>query len=74
MPRQPLSTKGPDVGFSLGPGFLEQRPAATALIGECIALWTEVELQAAVLLAVMNAMWGEMAEDRRASHRRDDAA
>ena len=27
-----------------------------------------------VLLAVMNAMWGEMAEDRRASHRRDDAA
>ncbi|MDG0857020.1 cytochrome bd-I oxidase subunit CydX [Roseateles puraquae] len=28
----------------------------------------------AVLLAVMNAMWGEMAEDRRASHRRDDAA
>ena len=26
----------------------------------------------AVLLAVMNAMWGEMAEDRRASHGRDD--
>ncbi|MFT7724629.1 MAG: cytochrome bd-I oxidase subunit CydX [Roseateles sp.] len=24
----------------------------------------------AVLLAVMNAMWGEMAEDRRASHDR----
>lgn len=28
----------------------------------------------AVLLAVMNAMWGEMAEDRRASHRQDDAS
>ena len=28
----------------------------------------------AVLLAVMNAMWGEMAEERRASHRGDDAA
>lgn len=53
MPRQPFSTKGPDIGFALGPGFLEQRPAATALIGECIALWTEVELQAAVLLAAM---------------------
>ncbi|MCE4537264.1 cytochrome bd-I oxidase subunit CydX [Pelomonas sp. P7] len=26
----------------------------------------------AVLLAVMNAMWGEMAEERRASHRPDD--
>ncbi len=26
----------------------------------------------AVLLAVINAMWGEMAEDRRASHRSAD--
>lgn len=25
----------------------------------------------AVLLAVMNAMWGEMADERRASHHRD---
>ncbi|MBL8278290.1 MAG: cytochrome bd-I oxidase subunit CydX [Pelomonas sp.] len=28
----------------------------------------------AVLLAVMNAMWGELAEERRASHCADDAA
>lgn len=28
----------------------------------------------AVLLAVMNAMWGEIAEDRRASHRQADDA
>mgnify|MGYP001546072445 CR=1 FL=1 len=28
----------------------------------------------AVLLAVMNAMWGEMAEDRRAANRQDDPA
>ncbi len=28
----------------------------------------------AVLLAVMNAMWGEMAEERRASHRQGEGA
>lgn len=27
----------------------------------------------AVLLAVMNAMWGEMADERHASHRQGDA-
>ncbi|MGI8569815.1 MAG: hypothetical protein ACR2KT_12485 [Methylocella sp.] len=34
-------------------GVLESRPKAAALIAECIADWTEVELQIARLLAAM---------------------
>lgn len=53
MPRQPLLSKCPNSGISFGAGFLEQRPKAAALIGECIAGWTEVELQTARLLSKM---------------------
>jgi hypothetical protein len=53
MPRQPLLKKYPNSGIAFGAGFLEQRPKAAALIGECIAGWTEVELQTARLLSKM---------------------
>jgi hypothetical protein len=50
MARQPLNSRHPKGGFSLGPGFLENRPEASILIAQCIATWTEVELQTARLL------------------------
>ena len=53
MPRQPLSKKYPNVKPTFGPGFLEDRPQAAALVARCIALWTEVETEEARLLATM---------------------
>lgn len=53
MPRQKIDKRYPGVKATFGPGFLEDRPAAAALIARCIALWTEVESALAVLLARM---------------------
>ena len=53
MPRQPISRKYPNAKPSFGPGFLEDRPKAAALVARCIALWTEVEVQKAQLLAML---------------------
>jgi len=53
MPRQPLTKKYPNVRPTFGPGFLEDRPKAAALVARCIALWTEVENEEARLLATM---------------------
>ena len=53
MPRQPIASKYPNVRASFGPGFLEDRPTAAALVARCVALWTEVEANEARLLATM---------------------
>jgi len=53
MPRQPLIKRYPHVRPTFGPGFLEDRPKAAALVARCIALWTEVETEEARLLATM---------------------
>lgn len=53
MARQPLNSRLPSTGFSLGSGFLAERPKAASIIALCIAEWTEVELQTARLLAAM---------------------
>jgi hypothetical protein len=53
MPRQPFRPRHPDAGFALGPRFMEERPQAMALVAECIAIWSEVEVQSAILLALM---------------------
>lgn len=53
MPRQPLSTRYPNVRVTFGLGFLENRPKAAALVARCVGLWTEVERQQALLLAEM---------------------
>lgn len=53
MPRQPISTKYPKVKPTFGPGFLEDRPQAAAIVARCIALWTEVDVEQARLLAEM---------------------
>lgn len=53
MARQPLKNRLPDTGIELGPGFLAARPKAAVLIAQCIATWSEVELQTGRLLATM---------------------
>jgi hypothetical protein len=53
MSRQPIATRYPNVKPTFGPGFLEDRPQAAALVARCVALWTEVEVQLANLLAEM---------------------
>ena len=53
MPRQPLMKRYPDVIPTFGPGFLEDRPEAAAIIARCIALWSEVESELARLLAII---------------------
>lgn len=53
MARQPLKKRLPETGLWIGAGLLSQRPKAAAVIAEIIALWTEVELQSARLLAAM---------------------
>lgn len=53
MPRQPLTSRLPTTGIALGPGTLAARPLAAQLIAQCIATWSEVELQTGRLLAGM---------------------
>lgn len=53
MARQPLYKKYPRVKPTFGPGFLERRPEAGALIARCIALWSDVEAELARLLATL---------------------
>ena len=53
MARQPLAKKYPSVKPSFGPGFLEDRPHAAAIIARCIALWSDVEAEMARLLATL---------------------
>ena len=53
MARQPLKSRLPKTGISLGPGFLRERPKAAALIAECIATWSEIELQMGRLIATL---------------------
>lgn len=53
MPRQKLTSRYPQVKPTFGPGFLEDRPKAAAIVARCIAVWTDVEVQLARLLAKM---------------------
>jgi hypothetical protein len=51
MARQPIKRKYPKAEPVFGPGQLEDRPKAAALVARCISLWTDVEIQQAYLLA-----------------------
>jgi hypothetical protein len=53
MARQPLNTRLPNTEITLGPRTLAERPRAAALIAECIATWSEVELQTGRLVGEM---------------------
>ncbi len=53
MSRQPFKSKFPGARVDFGPEHLETRPEAVSLIAQCIAGWTEVEVQTARTLARM---------------------
>jgi hypothetical protein len=56
MPRQPLLYVRPKAKYRFAANALGERPELAALIGECIAVWSRVEAQVAVLLsAIMKA-------------------
>ncbi|MCP1768481.1 MULTISPECIES: hypothetical protein [Bradyrhizobium] len=54
MGRQPfLSIYRPGMSFGIGPGCLAQRPHLAGLIGQCIAMWNDAELQMALSLGAI---------------------
>jgi hypothetical protein len=53
MGRHLLSSKYPNAGFEFGPGFLENRPVACALIAQIVALGSELDFQFARLFAAL---------------------
>lgn len=54
MPRQPYLPKYAGLKeYAVGPSCLERRPEHAALIGRCIAMWAEAEMQLALLLAAL---------------------
>jgi hypothetical protein len=56
MPRQPLLYIRADAEFRIPANALLERPELAALIGQCIAFWSQVEAQLAVMLsAIMKA-------------------
>jgi hypothetical protein len=54
MGRQPfLSIYRLGMSFGIGPGCLAQRPHLASLIGQCIAMWNDAELQMALSLGAI---------------------
>lgn len=53
MARQPLKTRLPLTGWQMGYEGLAQRPQAAALIGQCIAAWSDIELVTSLFLPTM---------------------
>jgi hypothetical protein len=53
MPRQRLPGQHRDGGWVLGPGAISDQPSLAAIIGRCLGLWTDVELQMAILLSIL---------------------
>jgi hypothetical protein len=53
MPRQPLPRKYREGEWILGPDALSRRPVLASIIGRCLALWSDADLQMAVLLSIL---------------------
>jgi hypothetical protein len=53
MARQPFPRHLHDENCSIGTKSLEQRPKHASLVGLCLGLWPEVDMQMAILLAVL---------------------
>jgi hypothetical protein len=59
MPRQPLMYMRSQAQFRFPANALAERPELAALIGECIAVWSSVEAQLAIMLsAIMKTQTG----------------
>jgi hypothetical protein len=54
MPRQPfLNICNLDTPYTVGPGVINNRPEQASLIGQCIAMWSDIELQMALSLGAI---------------------
>src|SRR2546423_695227 len=54
MARQPFSQLyKTEMHYAIGVGALNKRPELASLVGQCIALWTDIELQMALALAAI---------------------
>ena len=53
MPRQPLLPTFKDKKLVFGPAHIQRKPEIAAAVGRCIMLWSYVEWQMAMLLAVV---------------------
>jgi hypothetical protein len=53
MPRQPLIYVRPKAKYRMPANALSERPELAALVGECIAFWSQVEGQLAILLSAI---------------------
>ena len=57
MPRRPFlqvakSAKS-GMSYAIGPGQINSRPELASLVGQCIAMWTEIELQMGLSLGAI---------------------
>jgi len=54
MPRKPfLGFYQPGMAYAIGPDAIANRPELAALVGQCIAMWSDVELQMALSLGAI---------------------
>lgn len=53
MPRQPFLPTYEGEPYSIGQADILQRPDLASLVGGCIALWSDVDLQMALILAAL---------------------
>ena len=54
MPRKPfLGFYQPGMAYDIGPDAIAKRPELAALVGQCIAMWSDVELQMALSLGAI---------------------
>ena len=54
MSRQPfLSIYRSGMSFAVGPGVISQRPELASLVGQCVAMWNDAELQMALSLGAI---------------------
>jgi hypothetical protein len=53
VPRQPFRRVYPKAAWAFGSKTLSQRPKLAALVGDCIATWSAVELNVALMMALL---------------------
>jgi hypothetical protein len=54
MPRKPfVQVAKPGTSYAIGPGQINSRPELASLVGQCIAMWADIELQMGLSLGAI---------------------
>jgi hypothetical protein len=54
MPRKPfLQIYKPGMHYAIGPNAIGDRPELASLVGRCIAIWSDIELQVGLSLGAI---------------------